>query len=127
MNKKIVVIFIIGIFIISGIGANAYSITTIKNNDTYDMVVIAPNEFSSQIKPLINHKNNHNIITFLKTTEQIYSEYNGRDNAEQIKYFIKDVIETYGIEYVLLIGGHKNQLFLWYVPVRIVQDRKSVV
>ena len=120
MNKKIVGIFIIGILIISGIGTNAYSTTTIKNNDTYDMVVIAPNEFSSQIQPLINHKNNHNIITFLKTTEQIYSEYNGRDNAEQIKYFIKDAIETYGIEYVLLIGGHKNQLFSWYVPVRIV-------
>ena len=111
MNKKIVGIFMMGILIISGIGSNAYSTSTVKNNDKYDMVVIAPNEFSSQIQPFINHKNNHNIITFLKTTEQIYSEYNGRDNAEQIKYFIKDAIETYGIEYVLLIGGHKNQLF----------------
>ena len=72
--------------------------------DNYDMVVIAPDEFSSEIQLLIDHKNSVGIKTFLKTTEEIYSEYNGRDNAEKIKYFIKDVIEVKNVSYALLIG-----------------------
>jgi hypothetical protein len=67
---------------------------------------------------LIDHKNSHDIQTILKTTREIYSEYEGRDKAEQVKYFIKDAIETYNISYVLLIGGRKYQLFKWHVPVR---------
>jgi hypothetical protein len=45
------------------------------------------------------------VNTTLKTTEDIYSEYSGFDQAEKIKYFIKDAIETWGIDYVLLVGS----------------------
>ena len=72
--------------------------------DDYDMVVIASGEFSSEIQPLIDYKNSVGIKTFLKTTEEIYNEYNGRDNAEKIKYFIKDMIEVKNVSYTLLIG-----------------------
>jgi len=72
--------------------------------DEYDMVIIAPDEFSSTLKPLIDHKNSHGISTFLKTTEEIYNEYDGRDEAEQIKYYIKDAIEEKNVSYALLIG-----------------------
>jgi len=86
--------------------------------EEYDMVIIAPKKFSSELRPLINHKNNLGVHTFLKTTEQIYSEYGGRDKPEQIKYFIKDAIETYNITFVLLVGGSKGIRKQWYVPVR---------
>ncbi len=42
----------------------------------------------------------------------------GRDKPEQIKYFIKDAIETYNITFVLLVGGTKGIRKQWYVPVR---------
>ncbi len=86
--------------------------------EEYDMVIIAPNKFSSELQPLINHKNNLGVHTFLKTTEEIYSEYSGRDKPEQIKYFIKDAIETYNISFVLLVGGMKGIRRQWYTPVR---------
>jgi len=73
--------------------------------DEYDMVIIAPDKFSSALQPLIDHKNNYGVRTFLKTTEEIYNVYEGRDQAEQIKYFIKNAIETFGISYVLLLGN----------------------
>ena len=73
--------------------------------DEYDMVVIAPSVFSATLQPLIDHKNSRDVLTFLKTTEEIYSEYSGRDEPEQIKYFIKDAFETYSIQYVLLVGS----------------------
>jgi len=96
----------------------------------YDMVIIAPGKFSGELERLVEHKNSHGISTFLKTTEDIYSEYGGRDEAEKIKYFIKDAIEQWGIKYVMLVGGLKSQFWAkpkdnsnigsrgWYLPVR---------
>jgi len=88
--------------------------------DEYDMVIIAPESFSSSIKPLVAHKNSIGIETLLKSCESIYASYSGRDEAEQIKYFIKDAIESYGIDYVLLFGGRKGGIMeeKWHVPVR---------
>lgn len=100
--------------------------------DKYDLVIIAPEKFSSALQPLIVHKNSSGIRTVLKTTESIYSQYSGRDEPEKIKYFIKDAIENWNITYVLLVGGKKSMLFgnwgvdgsleskdsSWYVPVR---------
>ena len=83
--------------------------------DEYDMVIIAPDEFSSVLQPLIDHKKNYGIRTFLKTTDEIYNEYEGRDDAERIKYFIKDAIETRGISYVLLVGD------IDFVPIRMAE------
>jgi len=99
-------------------------------NNEFDMVIIAPKAFSSDLQPLIDHKNEIDVKTFLKTTEEIYSEYNGVDKPEQIKYFIKDAKETYNITYVLLVGGLKSALYGkprddanqgskdWNIPVR---------
>jgi hypothetical protein len=103
--------------------------------DTYDLVIIAPEIFSSALQPLIDHKNSHGIKTTLKTTEEIYSEYEGRDKPEQIKYFIMDAEKTMGIRYVMLAGGLKSYFYAkdkddvnqgskdWYVPVRYTNIR----
>jgi hypothetical protein len=69
--------------------------------DEYDLVIIAPEEFSAELQPLVNHKNSFDLDTILKTTEEIYSQYGGVDKPEQIKYFIKDAFDTWGIKYVL--------------------------
>ena len=96
----------------------------------YDLVVIAPSIFSDALQPLIDHKNSYGVETFLKTTEEIYNEYDGADEAEQIKLFIKDALEQYNIKYVLLVGGLKSTIYAkprdnanigstgWHVPVR---------
>jgi hypothetical protein len=97
---------------------------------TYDLVIITPEKFSSEIQRLVDHKNNLGVQTLLKTTEEIYAEYSGRDKPEQIKYFIKDALETYGVSYVLLVGGLKSNIIAkaqddvnqgsksWYLPIR---------
>ena len=108
-NMRTIITFsFIGILIVSAVGGSAYSIkktnTLSTNTDENDMVIIAPDKFSANIQPLITHKNNYGIRTFMKTVEEIYSEYPGRDSAEQIKYFIKDTLETFNISYVLLVG-----------------------
>ena len=87
--------------------------------DEYDLVIISPSKFSSYLQPLINHKENMNVKTNLVTTEDIYSKYEGRDQQEQIKYFIKHAVEDWGASYVLLFGGMNGQnIYSWNVPIR---------
>lgn len=90
----------------------------VSEDDSYDMVLITPKKFSLPLQKLVEHKNSHGVKTVLKTTENIYSEYPGRDKPEQIKYFIKDALDNWNITYVLLVGGRQNQRFKWHLPVR---------
>jgi hypothetical protein len=82
------------------------------SNNEYEMVIIAPEEFSKDLDLLIDHKNFAGVSTFLKSTEEIFRDYNGVDKQEKIKYFIKDAIEQYGIKYVFLIGD------INHIPIR---------
>ncbi len=86
--------------------------------DIYDLLIIAPNRFANGLQQLIEHKEKHNIKTNLITTEEIYGNYEGRDEPEQIKYCIKESIENYGIKDVLLVGGRDRQTQSWTLPVR---------
>lgn len=98
--------------------------------DAYDLVIITPESFSSELNRLVEHKNSVGIDTLLKTTEDIYGTYEGRDEPEQIKHFIRDAIEQWNITYVLLVGGLKSKVYAtprdttnygvrgWYLPVR---------
>ena len=103
---------------------------TLPEKSQYDLLIITPQQFNSQALRLAEHKNRHGVETIVKTTDEIYSSYSGRDEAEKIKYAIKDAIEKYGIKYVLLFGGLKSKIYGkardnpnagiegWYVPVR---------
>ena len=75
--------------------------------DEYDLLIICPNKFVDELEPLKEHKESYGIKTIIETTEMIYSKYKGRDEAEKIKYAIKDAIEKYGIKYVMLVGDYK--------------------
>ncbi len=90
-----------------------------SSNDGYDLLIIAPSEFSTALQPLIDHKNDHGMITQFTTIEDIYADYTtGRDEQENIKLFIKDEFDENAITYVLLAGGQIGQRKEWYIPVR---------
>ena len=97
---------------------------------TYELLIITPPEFESEANRLAEHKNNMGVPTIVKTTDEIYMQYDGRDKPEKIKYAIKDAIEKWGIKYVLLFGGLNSPIWAkardnanagekdWYIPVR---------
>lgn len=94
-----------------------------ENINQYDLLIICPQKWKDEIEALKEHKESKGIKTFVVSTDEIYSgkyfaSY-GRDDAEKVKYFIKNAKEEWGIKYVLLFGGMKGQKFWeWYVPVR---------
>ncbi|KYK31019.1 MAG: hypothetical protein AYK22_08320 [Thermoplasmatales archaeon SG8-52-3] len=117
--KKIILFLIIGTLVLNGLSAEAINRSEEKN-EQYDMVIIAPMQFYPPVQKLINHKINHDIQTVFKSTQSIYREFNGRDDAESIKFFIKEAIEKWDITYVLLMGGRSSLYPKWHIPVRYV-------
>jgi len=63
------------------------------------------------------------VRTMLVTLDEIYNgnyfTVQGRDDAEKVKYFIKNSIEEWGIKYTMLVGGLKSLISGqdWYIPV----------
>jgi hypothetical protein len=121
--------------------AGGFEITVTFNEPTvplqssaedYDMVIIAPEKFSTSLQSLIDFKNSKGVITKFKSVEAILNEYDGYDPPEQIKYFIKNEYDDSHITYVLLMGGLKSHIYAkdkdttsagwkaWWVPVRYV-------
>ena len=70
--------------------------------ETYELIVIGPDEFSDEIAPLITHKNGRGISSKFVGLNEVYGG-TGRDNQEKIKYYIKDAIENWETSYVLLV------------------------
>jgi hypothetical protein len=96
--------------------------TPLLTNDEYDMLIITTEEFTDALQPLVDHKNAMGVTTVVDTVENIYASYNGRDGPEDIKLRIKDAIETWGIDYVLLAGGRDGQTHKWLVPSRTTHN-----
>jgi hypothetical protein len=96
----------------------------------YNLVIIAPTQFIRPLERLADHKNTFGMRTVVTSLTDIYRDYPGNDRPEQIKYFIKSAVETWGVTYVLLVGGMKSHLAGtprddlnegsrdWYLPVR---------
>ncbi len=103
----------------------------IDENDTsrYDLLIITPLIFKDELKPLVYHKEKNGMKTILITLEEIYNDNDlkGRDNAEKIKYKIKELVDYHYIKYVLLVGGKKGQTNQWYLPVRYVYMENHLI
>jgi len=96
-------------------------------SDDYDLLIITADSFVSSVQPLVDHKASYGVSTLLVTTSEIYASSTGRDEQEQIKYYIKETIENYGIDYVLLVGGLTSLISgqEWHVPVRYAHNDVS--
>ena len=90
--------------------------------DAYDLVILAPEQYSTALQPLVDHKNDKGIVTDLFTLETILSAQTGRDDAEKVKYFIKEAVEEMGVTYVLIVGGMNGQRYQWLFPVRYTNN-----
>jgi hypothetical protein len=98
--------------------------TETLTNDEYKLVIIAPKDFSTALQPLANHKISNGVTTKLVTRDEIcdsvYFTAEGRDCAEEMKYFIKNAFDQWGTKYILLVGGRYGGIMQekWWVPVR---------
>ena len=79
-----------------------------------DLLIITGPQFLNQSIELARYRNSTGIRTLVLTTDWIYANYEGVDEQERIRNCIKDFVERFGINYVLLFGDHE------VVPARLV-------
>src|SRR5512136_957021 len=100
---------IVGLLICSGLGLIPIQTQAAIYNSGYDFIIITPVDFSNELQPLVTHKEQHGITTKIVTLDDIYDSVyfpaQGRDDAEKIKYFIKNVYDSWNISYALFVGG----------------------
>ena len=100
---------IVGSLIFSGLGLIPTQTQAAINHKGYDFIIITPADFSNELQPLVTHKEQHAITTKIVTLDDIYDSVyfpvQGRDDAEKIKYFIKNVYDSWNVPYVLFVGG----------------------
>ncbi len=73
-------------------------------SDSIDYVIIAPSIWVSYLEPLREWKTKKGTRAVIVTTDDIYLNYAGVDNAEKIRNFIIDANATWGSMYFLLVG-----------------------
>ncbi len=131
-SSKIKILLVILLLVLSNLSIFTIQAKVITKNQksentqitelSYDLLIISPEEFTKNLIPLVEHKNKHNVNTKIVTTEEVYQQifWEGKDDAEKIKLFIKVAEEEWNIQYVLLVGGRKDQSReeSWWVPVR---------
>jgi hypothetical protein len=70
----------------------------------YDYIIITNSTYESDFTDFVEFKIAQGYNVFLKTTDEIYTEYTGADNSEKVRNFIIDAYTTMGAEYILLGG-----------------------
>jgi len=92
--------------------------------DDYNLIIISPNQFVKALEPLVDHKISKGVTTKLVTVDdinnEVYFPLEGRDCAEEMKYFIKNAFDSWGTRYVLIVGGRFGGIMSekWWLPVR---------
>ena len=81
-------------------------------NDIYEYVIITADNFEGEFQPLADWKTQKGISATIISTSYIYDNYDGVDNAEKMRNFIKDYYQNHGTLWILL-GGDTN-----FVPYR---------
>jgi hypothetical protein len=71
--------------------------------EKYDLLIITPSEFNSTLQRLADHKIQRDISTKIVTLDEIPNQ--GIDIQESIKLYIKYAIESWGVDYLILVGS----------------------
>ncbi len=100
-----------------------------SSDEIYDLIIITPTDFLTELQPLVTHKQSVNISAKIVLLDEIYNGVyfptEGRDHQENIKYFIKNAIENWNTLSVMLVGG-STQLPVRTTHIKVSSNDKEV-
>lgn len=87
----------------------ASSRSLVTPTEPYKMIIISSTQTQSFLDDFVDWKISHGITPKVYLTEEIYTEYDGEDNAAKVRNFIIDAYTTWSstatpLEYVILAG-----------------------
>ena len=118
-KKKLIPLIMVSLCCLSSFSAMV-SLGESSSVQQYDLLILCPDTFESMLQPLVIHKEEMGVETKLVSLSMVYDEmyWQGRDNPEKIKYFIKKAYDEWNISYVLLVGDFRK------MPVRYVYNNE---
>jgi len=72
--------------------------------ETYDMLIVAPEEYAEMLHGFVVHKNLMGVKTVLVTLEEAIANPYGSDDAEKLKHFISEHVRDHETRFVLGVG-----------------------
>ena len=125
MAKKRPHLFILFAFVFcfSTVGIKSFASNSLCTTGKYSHVIITSNAMKMvtdeySISAFQKFRTDNGLPSTIVTTEDIYANYDGRDNTEKIRNFIKDAFANWQIKYVLLAGDVN------IVPTRFLNARQ---
>jgi PKD repeat protein len=109
----ILITLIVSLAMPVGTGIDSEKVLASGWADDPDLLIIAPEEFSEELAPLVIHKRNTGMPTAIESLENIYLRYPVGDAPEKIKRAIKDYYDDYHIKYVMLVGDCNKFPIRW--------------
>jgi len=88
------------------------------NQEEYELLILAPSGYISDLQPLVAHKEDYGWTTKLVNLEEVYDETYFelpdwmRDDAERVKYFMYKAVREWDVDYVMAVGGWRTVLGL---------------
>ncbi|MBC7080925.1 MAG: PKD domain-containing protein [Thermoplasmatales archaeon] len=90
------------------ININYNLLINLETDDIYNFVIICEDAFANSLQNFVNHKSriSTKVLKLNDISSGRYFNRQGRDSAEQIKYFIKNAVENWNTYSVLLVGSN---------------------
>ncbi len=85
------------------------ALSTSRLDQEERLVIIYPAQYETAFLPLIAHREKQGLDVITATTEYIYSNFEGIDNAEKIRNYLINEYNTNGLDYVTL-GADINHI-----------------
>jgi len=117
MNKIVLLLVIISLFQMSVAGAFYQNLSSVSQNtnqanicslQTANYVIITTSDLEDVVKEFKTWKEYPGFSVEIVNISWISDNYNGKDLQEQIRNFLIDKYEEWGINYVLIVGTRNN-------------------
>jgi len=131
--RKLAILFLVFLFSlglspecsIESTYASSYAVPNALNTDY--LIIVENDSLSKPVQSLVNLRKSQGLNVNIVNAENIYKTYQGRDNADKIRNFLKDKYRVWNLKYLLLVGNENNLPYKMLYPSYNRSDSDTVV
>lgn len=112
-------------FSFNKIFASNNTISAVINTDY--LIIIENSNLSKTVMPLVNLRKSQGLNVNIVNAPDIYKTYQGKDNAEKIRSYIKDKYRVWNLKYLLLVGSENTLPYKMLYPSYLRNDSDTDV
>lgn len=132
--KNLLILFVAFLFLFTFIFSEfniktAYAssdLATASINTDY-LIIVENDSLSKPIQPLINLRKSQGLNVNIINAANIFKTYQGGDNADKIRNFLKDKYRVWNLKYLLLVGSENNLPYKMLYPSYLRNDSDVAV